>query len=242
MSAFGNLGNIPGIASFVPGSNPAVPQKPKPDTRTPGVHMVNFYPLDGNKDSDLTVLMGDGPAQLTGGDGGWQVEERWADAPVTWWLSPQPYRQTIPVLFDGNSQEQAIAKLIRMSRSPGDRKPPPIIMVSGQAIHRADLEWVIESLTPTDVVRRRASDGNRVRQGYTVNLLQYGQIDILGKQTARTRRRPTTKSWRVRAEDNLPQIAAIVYGDSRRWKEIAVSNNIRDPRSLKIGRVLKIPG
>ena len=145
---------------------------------------------------------------------------------------------------DGESQERLINGLLRLSRSPGERKPPPVVMIAGPAVHRTDLEWVIESLTPSDVVRRRESDGNRVRQGYTVNLLQYEPITILGKSAARTKRRPRVKTWTVRAGDTLPQIAAssAVYGDAREWKRIANANNIRDPRSLTVGRVLKIPG
>jgi nucleoid-associated protein YgaU len=211
------------------------------NARTPGPHMVNFYALDGS--ADITVLMGDGPAELTGGDGGWQSEPRSGADPVTWWLSPSSYAQTIPVRFDANSsQESEIAALRRLTRSPGDHRPPPVVMISGPAIERADLPWVVQSVAPAGNVIRRENDGNRIRQDMTVSLLQYGEVSVLGSTPAPTHRRPSTNKWRVRPGDNLPQIAAIVYGDARRWKEIAHANGIRDPRSLTIGRVLRIPG
>lgn len=222
--------------------DPGRPQAQKPSAqKTPPGHYVNFYALDGT--ADLTVLMGDGPALLTGGDGGWQEQELWAAPPVTWWLAPTAYRQTIPLLFDGDSQEAAINDLLRLARSPGDRKPPPALMIAGPAVHRADLEWVVASVTSNDPVIRREGDGNRVRQGYSVELLQYSPIEILGQPAQRTRRRPRVKTWTVRAGDTLPRIAAssAVYGNANEWKRIAIANGIRDPRSLTVGRVLKIP-
>jgi nucleoid-associated protein YgaU len=225
--------------------DPGGTKAPKPTTqRTPEAQHVNFYALDGP--GDLTVPMGDGPAVLTGGDSGWQVEERWGNSPVTWWLAPTPHRQTIPIMFRGSGDhlESRINELLAMARSPGGRKPPPVVMVAGAAVHRADLEWVIESLEPTDPTRRREGDGNRTRQGYVVNLLQYGAVEVVGgKQATRTKRRARVKSWRVGEGDTLMKIAASsqVYADARRWKEIARANGIRDPRSLVVGRVLRIP-
>jgi nucleoid-associated protein YgaU len=51
------------------------------------------------------------------------------------------------------------------------------------------------------------------------------------------------KTYTVKQGDTLPKIAARadVYGDAGKWKAIAHANGIRDPRSLKVGRVLKIP-
>lgn len=211
------------------------------NARTPAPHMVNFYALDGS--ADITVLMGDGTAELTGGDGGWQTEQRWGSDPVTWWLAPSSYAQTIPVRFDAtSSQESVIAALRRLARSPGDHRPPPVVMISGPAIERADLPWVVQSVDPTGNVIRRETDGDRIRQDMTVSLLQYGEVSPLGSARSVTKRRPSTNRWRVRAGDSLPQIAAIVYGDANRWKEIAHANGIRDPRALTVGRVLRIPG
>jgi hypothetical protein len=210
-------------------------------TRTPAGHFVNFYALDGS--ADITVLMGDGPAELAGGDGGWESEPRWGDDPVTWWLAPSSFTQTIPVRFDDDaSQEAAINALRKLARSPGDHRPPPVVMIAGPAVQRADLPWVVQTVSDGGNVIRRASDGNRIRQDMTVSLLQYGEALPLGSSNSPKKRRPSTNKWRVRSGDTLPQIAAIVYGDANRWKEIAHANGIRDPRSLTVGRVLRIPG
>lgn len=218
--------------------------------RTPAPHMVNFYALNGSV--DLTVRMGAGPAQLTGGTGGWVEESRRGLAPALWWDSPAAYRQSVPILFAGDSQEDAINALYKLARTPGARRPPPLVMVSGPAVHRADLQWVVESLEPGSNVQRRASDGDRIRQDFTVSLVQYSGVDVLverspsrrasseGGKTNPSRARTT---YRVQEGDNLPKIAARkdIYGDASKWKRIANANGIRDGRTLRVGRVLKIP-
>jgi nucleoid-associated protein YgaU len=49
------------------------------------------------------------------------------------------------------------------------------------------------------------------------------------------------KSYLVRLGDTLPGIAAQVYKDPARWRELAVANSIRDPRDLRPGRRLVLP-
>jgi LysM repeat protein len=226
-------------------------------SRTPPPQSMNFYSLTGG--TDLTVAMGDGQARLTGGDGGWQIAKRWGLAPWTYWDSPEPYRQAIPILFGGadggagmDSQEARIGQLYSLMRSPGSRVPPPVVMISGTAVQRADIQWVVESIEQGDT-RRRAGDGDRYLAAMTVNLLQYTAGNVLverspSRRAASKGKQGTTgsrgrKTYTVKQGDTLPKIAARadVYGDAGKWKAIAHANGIRDPRSLKVGRVLKLP-
>ncbi len=50
-----------------------------------------------------------------------------------------------------------------------------------------------------------------------------------------------SKTWVVRENDRLDQIAAREYGDPSRWRVIAEANGIDRPRSLIPGSVLTIP-
>lgn len=223
-----------------------------PAPRTPAPGMVSFFALDGSM--ELVCLMGNGPAQLTGGIGGWQEEARRGLSPATWWDSPSSYRQAVPVLFEGpSSQEGPINMLWRMARSPGGRVPPPALIVTGPAVHRADLTWVIEGLDWGSNVIRKDVTGDRVRQDVTVNLLQYSEAETIVERSPSNRaasqgasqkatRGPTT--YRVKEGDNgLAQIAARpeIYGDASQWKRIANANGIRDPKAIRVGQVLKIP-
>lgn len=55
----------------------------------------------------------------------------------------------------------------------------------------------------------------------------------------------TVQAWTVKSGDNLPVIAAKVYGNSRLWRNIADVNNIQNPllfpEKHELGRVLLIP-
>jgi hypothetical protein len=242
-----------GIAAAFPGlvlpARVPPPTREAPPPRTPAPQMVNFYALDGS--ADLTVMMGDGVAQLTGGDGGWVEESRRGLAPAVWWDSPTSYRQSIPIRFHGES-EQEINTLFKLVRTPGSRRPPPLVAIAGPAIHRSDLQWVVDKIDPGSNVERQADDGNRVRQDYTVNLLNFNGVDVLVERSPSrkvasegTNRAPSRgrMTYRVRQGDTLPKIAARhdVYGDAKKWKAIANANGIRDGRTLRVGQVLKIP-
>ena len=45
----------------------------------------------------------------------------------------------------------------------------------------------------------------------------------------------------VRRGDSLPDLAARIYADAARWRDIALANDIRDPRRLAPGTVLRLP-
>jgi len=49
------------------------------------------------------------------------------------------------------------------------------------------------------------------------------------------------KSYLVRRGDTLTSIAAAVFADPARWRELAVANGIRDPRGLRPGQRLLVP-
>ncbi len=52
---------------------------------------------------------------------------------------------------------------------------------------------------------------------------------------------PPTETYTVQAGDTLWSIAQRLYGDGKRWKDIAQANGITDARKLTVGTVLKIP-
>lgn len=49
-------------------------------------------------------------------------------------------------------------------------------------------------------------------------------------------------TYTVKAGDTLSSIAARVLGNANRWQEIATLNGIGDPRTLRVGQILKLPG
>ncbi len=55
----------------------------------------------------------------------------------------------------------------------------------------------------------------------------------------------SVKVWTVKIGDNLPTVAARVYGDPKQWRRIADANRIDNPLQFPgeqdLGRVLLIP-
>jgi len=49
------------------------------------------------------------------------------------------------------------------------------------------------------------------------------------------------RTYVVQPKDTLWSIARKVYGDPKRWKDIAAANGITDETKLPVGKVLKIP-
>lgn len=52
---------------------------------------------------------------------------------------------------------------------------------------------------------------------------------------------PAERIWKVTAGDRLDNIAASVYEDASRWRQIAEYNSLRDPLAIRPGQVLRIP-
>lgn len=229
-----------------------------------GHGVVRLSTLDGRMVVD--VPMGDGSAILTGGDGGWQLEERWGLPAVTLWKAPEPVRQTFPVLYgtpDGYASIEQGAQALRTLATPvGARQSPPHLRIDGPAVEGTEWVWVIETLVPAEGAVRRAGDGERVYQGWTVTLLKFEGLSVIVERSPakRTRRKAhdkrrskiigtvgkTTASFgrthTLASGETLGQIAARIYGDASQWKAIAVANSINDPNNPgRPGRVLVIP-
>lgn len=200
---------------------------------------------------DITVPMGDGPATITQGLGGWQVVDRQDDIAATDWTGQEPLVQAVPLLLDGFSKGESVERdlntIFKLARDVvGDEHIPPIFKVFGP-IYFSHKEWVLPDggieLDSASVIRE--DDGTLLRQALTLRLLEYVKPDtitIRGKGKQRTglgKARPV--SYTTRAGDTLAKIAARIFGDWTRWKEIGRKNGISDPnRVLRAGRVLAL--
>lgn len=169
---------------------------------------------------------------------------------------------------EGVETEASCRTLERMSGLDQNDPEPPVLIVNAEGAiphdyHEAShVRWVIEKLTWGDSLRNYY--GNRIRQYVDVTIMQYIADELLeqvsvarkrnsgpsgrrntGRLPARARnvRKPgaSSKRYTVKAGDTLSKIAAAKLGSWKRWKEIAKLNNIRDPRKLRVGQVLRLP-
>lgn len=85
------------------------------------------------------------------------------------------------------------------------------------------------------------SNGTPVRAKASITLVEYKHRKAFPKQNPTSGHGPAEQVWVVTAGDRLDTIAAQVYGDATRWRQIAKRNHIDDPFSLQPGRELMIP-
>ncbi|MCA1781805.1 MAG: LysM peptidoglycan-binding domain-containing protein [Dermatophilaceae bacterium] len=203
----------------------------------------------------VKALLGDAPiSSKAGAGGGWEIIDRPKRKSFTDWAGHGPYVTELTVLFDGlrddRSVEPELDLLRRMMRIPDKSlKHPPIIKVEG-AIPLSFLRWVIQDMESQEEVRR-GSDGARVRSFQKITLLEFVAADVLKKVTSpaataqeaapASTSSSANRTYTVKSGDTLWALATRFLGHGNKWEQIAKMNNIRDPKRLKIGTVLRLP-
>jgi len=169
-----------------------------------------------------------------------------------------PQRQTFTAMFSGEVQgaEQAgvqgwINQLYQIAVPPPPQEPF-ICTVRGPLYGTAaGYLWRVESVTPNDDARRRDSDGEVCHQTFKVSLVRHLDIGVVttanpspaAAAAARQGATPTApaRNYTIVRGDTLARIAATQLGSSSRWQEIAKLNGLRDPNTIRVGQVLKLP-
>jgi nucleoid-associated protein YgaU len=133
---------------------------------------------------------------------------------------------------DVTKETNKIARLLEID--PELHAPPTVQFIWGDFHFRA----VIERLTQRFTMFRE--DGVPVRATVNVTFKEYKTID--DQLNPKPNRSSDWTKLRVIAErDRLCLIAAIEYGDSSVWREIAEANDIDNPRLLRVGDEIALP-
>ena len=112
--------------------------------------------------------------------------------------------------------------------------PPIVAFVWDQQVFKG----VIESM---DVAYTLFTpEGLPLRAQVSASLKEYRPVDVQVRETPKTSP-DVEKSYVVRLGETLASIAAAVYRDPARWRDIAAANDIRDPRRLEPGTLLSLP-
>lgn len=208
-----------------------------------------WYTFNGGGDT-VVVQRGEEPPTITDGYGGWEVLERPRRTGYVQWKGISPYRMKLACLIDGWREEKGVERVIeRLSAMalPVEGGEPPIVDVIGATPLPEVRRWVIESLEwGTNVIWSEHTGDHpayRRRQDVVVNLLQHVEAESLprGKNVGGGRPPRKIKTWKWRKGDTLRKVSVKAYGNQKYWSVIAKANQIRDPKKIKIGRVLKIP-
>lgn len=204
------------------------------------------------KGISLRLRMGEGPAQMSGGVGGWEEVSRPGRKALTVHTSQPRITQTVPVLLDGweagESVDDEKARVIRLGQKDEQGNPPPVLRLSGP-VHMTKLRWVLSDVSWGDrVIRRR--DGVLVRQDATLTFEEYVEPDRI-----RLRKGPRSGNrgggvgpgdffpYRSREGDTLARIAARLLGSAHLYKLLANNAGIRDPnKKLPPGTIVRFRG
>lgn len=124
------------------------------------------------------------------------------------------------------------------------REPEALLRVVSQSWPYPDRRFVLTDVTRGDLEplhpRDVAQAWRRTRFSAVVTLLEHVDADITVRR--RERDRPgRQRTYTVKAGDTLLSIAARELGSATRYTELAALNDIRDPRRLRPGQVLRLP-
>jgi hypothetical protein len=148
------------------------------------------------------------------------------------------------------SVEKQIRLIERMAGmfDPNDRGPVELIVASPsvphcQGAHALSRRWIISDPPAwgddPEVIRR--SDGHRVRQQVTLNLLVSVEADEL-EQIKPRQPKPKTRKVHAKKGDTYSRIAKRELGTARLGRRLAKLNGARDPhKTLKEGTRVTLP-
>lgn len=208
------------------------------------------------------------------GYGGWEEVERPRRKPITTWKSQPGLQLELPLLLDGWADDRSVEHEISQVEKLGlptaaDGEPPQLkIAAAGGMVPHQTVTWVVADLSWGDALANE--QGNRVRQQFTLTLLQYVEDIYLAQRSAANRvrkkkaaakRKRGAAKKRVVAKrsarkhkpgnvgtpaefgqgEDLLSLAARELGDAERWVEIAELNGLRDPRAILPGQILRLP-
>jgi LysM repeat protein len=112
--------------------------------------------------------------------------------------------------------------------------PPIVAFTWDQQVFRG----VLDSLNVTYTLF--TSDGMPLRAKLSISMKEYRPVKIQVKGNP-TSSPDFDKTYVVQRGDTLSGIAFAVYRDSSAWRDIALNNDIRDPRAIEPGTVLELP-
>jgi nucleoid-associated protein YgaU len=217
---------------------------------------------------DIIVPMGDGPAVVTGGLGGWQAVERIDDIAFTTWEGQEPLTQDLPLLLDGNgrtprSVQAELNTLLQLGRSFNhkERSAPPVFKVWGPMQFGEGKNWVLGDggieLGTDDTWR--LDDGTLIRQSLVLHLIEFVNPQVIRRKGSKIALGPgkvvpgggasllfpnevVGGTYTTKVGDTLSSIAAKLYDGWEAWEPIARKNDLTDPnRKLPVGTKLILP-
>jgi nucleoid-associated protein YgaU len=120
-----------------------------------------------------------------------------------------------------------------LQTQPGTLAPPVLLFVMGTFSFRCVLVEAAQRFTMF------AADGTPARSTVSVRFHEYVDVTVAVQRGVFIG--PPTVLNVIHGE-TVSAVAARIYGDPSRWREIADANHVEDPFNLPAGRTLVVPG
>ena len=203
--------------------------------------------LDSNPAEEILVLFN--PTEYTVEDASrWSDQDRMGQKPELQYTGGERKKLTMELFFDTyesrsdvREHTSKIAGLLVFNREV--HRPPKVKLSWGRDAPggpHADLPFtgVLVSLKQQFVLF--LGDGTPVRAKLSVSFLEFTLPEEELKKNEPSSP-DHTKAYVVKTGDTVSGIAGRFYRDPRKWRAIAIANDIDDPRTLKPGQMLRIP-
>jgi hypothetical protein len=134
-----------------------------------------------------------------------------------------------------NVRDEYVGKVAALMRINSELHAPPIVQFTWES---EIFQGVLSDMSVSYVLF--TPEGVPMRAEVSLTFTAYRPVEV--QIAERPRNSPDVeKSVTLRRGDRLDQIAAGIYQDPGRWREIARLNGIRDPRRLEPGQLLLVP-
>lgn len=200
---------------------------------------ASYYLIRSSIGTSVLARRGDGAPTIVSGGARYNVTNRPRRTSIVTWDGDDPYRMDVPIMLDGwaneTSVESDVAKIEQMRHSQGDLVPPVLVYIDG-AVPVKGARWVVESIDWGAAViwQAKGEAGYRLRQDGIIHLLQAIPQTVLAVSNAST----GVKQHRVAATET---VASIAVKHKTTVAAIKKLNTIRDPKTVSIGDIIKIP-
>ena len=118
----------------------------------------------------------------------------------------------------------------------GDKQEPP-----GCAFQWGVFRFAAVMTSMTQKFTLFKNDGTHVRAKVDVTFTQYNDTNDYPAQNPTSGSDSILRAWQVVRGDRLDLIAANVYGNATKWRQIAEYNHIDNPEALIPGQTIMIP-
>jgi hypothetical protein len=199
----------------------------------------------------LTLPLGKKKPTFSGGIAQWTEVRRPRRRSMTEFETETPLKYSFDVILDAfpdGDVEPLIGRIMGWAARMDLPYQPTLLTVRGPIVY-PQITYFLSKCDQLDESMEFNSAGRICRQFLDLEITEYVAPDLVVQtpppaQAAQARANvsaPPQRTYTVNSGDTLWAIAARLLGKGQRWGEIATLNDVRDPRTLKVGQVLKVP-